>query len=248
MLGSSSQQLNLYTSVSVLMTYTSRSLKPHKNCKKLEHQGSPFTDFQWMPGRWRACPCTTGRFRPRSPPCGHLALPGLFFSRSPVAACLGYLRRGGWAVSIQQETLLQFRPCHQYGRRRVSGWKSDCGPVIYFFKRKKIYKQTLIFSEINLVKLKFISQIFFPARCQISTERRPRFELAWKLKPLAKKPKRASWLRRGRKSFGWDNHEQNSQKEVFMSPESKKKPRVKLVHPVLIMFTTVITIIEPRKV
>jgi len=29
-------------------------------------------------------------------------------------------------------------------------------------------------------------------RCLTSTERRPRFELDWKLKPLAKKPKRVS--------------------------------------------------------
>ena len=43
---------------------------------------------------------------------------------------------------------------------------------------------------------------FSPARCPTSTGRRPRCELGWKLKPPAKKPKRASWLLRGRRSLG----------------------------------------------
>ena len=70
-------------------------------------------------------------------------------------------------------------------------------------KRKKKYKQTLIFSEINLVKLKLISQIFSSKMSDID---RKKAEVRARLEAQAA----------GKKA-----------KKGFMTPERKKKLRVR---------------------
>ena len=74
--------------------------------------------------------------------------------------------------------------------------------MVYFFKKK--YKQTLIFSEINLVKLKFISKIFFSSK--MSDIDRKKAEVRARLEAQAA----------GKKA-----------KKGFMTPERKKKLRVR---------------------
>ena len=80
------------------------------------------------------------RFRPRSPvwPLGAACLLGLFFSRSPLgqsclsAGLLAERRVSGEHHPRGREEAPLVQPCHQYGRGRVSEWKSECEPVLSF--------------------------------------------------------------------------------------------------------------------